>query len=98
MTVPEKTIACATVLPCRGECCFKNKPIEHVVCTRFLKHDHQFASWKKGFPQDWMQDEWRNVLYVLHKYLTCERRYVTTLNYHVPLLLYFEAKLEMNFS
>ena len=44
-----------------------------------------------------MQDEWRNVLYVLHKYLTCEGRYVNTLNYHIRLLLNFEAELEMNF-
>ena len=35
--------------------------------------------------------------YVLQEYLTCEGRYVITLNYHVHLLLHFEARLEMNF-
>ena len=35
--------------------------------------------------------------YVLQEYLTCEGRYVITLNYHVCLLLYFEVGLEMNF-
>ena len=40
MTVSEKTIAHATGLPCHGECWFKNKPIEHVACTRFLKEEH----------------------------------------------------------
>ena len=44
-----------------------------------------------------MQDEWRNVLYVLQKYLTSKGRYVTTLNYHIRLLLHFEAEPEMNF-
>ena len=44
-----------------------------------------------------MQVEWYNVLYVLQKYLTCEGRYVTTLNYHIRQLLHFEAELEMNF-
>ena len=44
-----------------------------------------------------MQDEWRNVLYVLEKHLTCEVRYVTTLNYHIHLILHFKAELEMNF-
>ena len=67
------------------------------MCTKFLKEEHQFVNWKKGFPQDWMQDEWRNMLYVLQKYLTCEGRYVTTPNYHIFLLLHFEAELEMNF-
>ena len=38
------------------------------------------------------------MLYVLHKYLTCEGRYVTTLNYHIHLLVHFEAELEINFS
>ena len=65
MTLIEKKIARAIGLPCRGERWFKNKPMEHAVCTKFLKHEHQSASWKKGFPQDWMQDEWCNVLYVL---------------------------------
>ena len=65
MTVSEKTVAHATGLPCHGECWFKNKPIECVVCTRFLKEEHQPANWNKVFPRDWMQDEWRNVLYVL---------------------------------
>jgi hypothetical protein len=97
MTVSEKTVSRASGLPCRGERWFKNKPIERAVCTRFLKEEHQTANWKKGFPRDWMQDEWRNVLYVLQKYLTCEGRYVITLNYHVRLLLHFEAELEMNF-
>ena len=67
------------------------------MCTRFLKQEHQFANWKKGFPRDWMQDEWHNVLYVLQKYLTCKGRYVTTLNYHIHLLMHFEAELEINF-
>ena len=44
-----------------------------------------------------MQDEWHNVIYVLHRYLTCEGRYVTTLNHHVRLLLPFETELEINF-
>ena len=44
-----------------------------------------------------MQAEWRNVIYVLQKYLTYEGRYVTTLNYHIHQLLHFEAELEMNF-
>ena len=38
-----------------------------------------------------------NMLYVLQKYLTYEGRYVNTLNYHIRLLLHFEAELEMNF-
>ena len=44
-----------------------------------------------------MHVEWRNMLYVLQKYLTYKGRYATTLNYHILLLLHFEAKLEMNF-
>ena len=44
-----------------------------------------------------MQDEWRNVLYVLQKYFACEERYAITLNYHICLLVHFEAKLEINF-
>ena len=66
----EKTISHATGLPRQGEHWFKNKPIEPTVCTGFLKEEHQSANWKKGFPRDWMQAEWRNVLYVLQKYLT----------------------------
>ena len=44
-----------------------------------------------------MKDEWRNVLYVLQKHLTCEGKYAITLNYHVFLLLHFKDELEMNF-
>ena len=97
MEVYEKTVACTTGLPYHGERWFKSKPIEYGVCSRFLKEEHQFANWKKGFPQYWMHDEWCNALYVLQKYFTYKGRYVTTLNYHVHLLLHFEAELEMNF-
>ena len=44
-----------------------------------------------------MQDEWCNILYVFYNYLTCEGRYVTTLNYHVHPCFHFEAELELNF-
>ena len=97
MAILEKTFAHATGLPRQGEHWFKNKPIESKMCTRFLKEEHQSANWKKVFPRDWMEGEWRNVLYVLQKYLTYEGRYVTTLNYHIHLLLHFEVELEMNF-
>ena len=40
MAVSEKTVAHATALPCHGENLFTNKPIERVVCTRFLKEEH----------------------------------------------------------
>ena len=41
MVVFEKTVSRATSLHYHGERWFKNKPIERVVCTRFLKEDHQ---------------------------------------------------------
>lgn len=42
-------------------------------------------------------DEWQVTLAVLQKYLTCERRYDFTYQYHIRILLHFESKALINF-
>ena len=46
---------------------------------------------------NYIKDEWQKILIVLQKYITREERYAATFQYHIRLLLHFEANMTLNF-
>ena len=52
---------------------------------------------KKGLLQSAMLRKWRELLYILHKFLTYEGRYTLSFVYHIRLLLHFESRKLINF-
>ena len=51
----------------------------------------------KGFPWNFLQEEWKHLLFILQKLVTGEGRYNLTFQYHVRLLLHFEFGMTLNF-
>lgn len=52
---------------------------------------------KNGLHQNAMIIKWRDLMYVLQKFLTCEGYYSLTFLYHIRLLLHFESSKLINF-
>ena len=51
----------------------------------------------KGFPRNFLQEEWQHLLFILQQFVTGEGRYNLTFQYHVRLLLHFESGMTLNF-
>ena len=62
-----------------------------------LKPEYHVVTLHKGFPQNFLREEWQSVLFVLQKYVIGEGRYTVTLQCHIRLLLLFESRMLLNF-
>lgn len=51
---------------------------------------------RKGIPSSALKSKWRNFLFVLQKFLTCEGRFGCMFFYHIRLLMNFLEEHQMN--
>lgn len=84
--VTEKSIAQATDLSIEGEKWFKRTSLRPSDFNYLLVSDHKNPDWRKGIPRVWIKKEFRDLLYLIQKYITCERRFALTFLYHLRLL------------
>jgi hypothetical protein len=48
-------------------------------------------NWKKGIPMTALKKKWKDILFILQKYITCKGRYGLELLYHLWLLIHFKG-------
>ena len=72
--VDERSVALATSLPLTGERWFKYERMEITEWRQMIKNPCQDVSFRTGVPRKYFKKEWRPVLDVIHRYVTCEGR------------------------
>ena len=95
--VIESLVAEATVLPNMGERWFKNRGIIGEEWKAFLKKPGMDTSiFKKGIPSTTLKGKWREMLFIIQKFITCEGRFGCMFFYHARVLMNFLEDKEIN--
>ena len=65
----------------------------------FLIPGHDTLDWSKGIHVNSLKEEWRHVLSIIQRYVTCEGRFATIYRYHLRFLLHitWTSKLSLPF-
>ena len=71
--ISKQSIAEATGLSTEGEKWFKRLPFQ-VDLKLFLRLGYEKIDWSQGIPRYCLKEEWRQVLSIIQKYVTCEGR------------------------
>jgi len=96
--VTESFITEAIELPRHGERWFKNKEFHSKSWKVILKNPGMDVSvFRKGIPISALKSKWRNMLLILHKFITCEGRFGCMYVYHIFLFMNFLENGEINF-
>jgi hypothetical protein len=85
----EAFIAQATRFPQSKERWFQNQKVKRELWKEFLKDHVKVENWNKGMPTLVFKKKWRDILFILQKYVTCEGRYGLVFYYHLRLLMHF---------
>ena len=93
--INEATIAEATSITLEGERWFK-KHLFEVDLNMFLLPGFKKLDWGKGIHLNNVKPEWRDVLNIIRRYITCEGRFATVFKYHLRLLLHFNRESRIN--
>ena len=93
--VNEATIAEATGISLEGERWFK-KHLFEVDLSMFLLHGYEKLYWSKGSHLNNIKQEWRDMLNVVQRYITCEGRFATVFKYHLRFLLHLNGESRLN--
>jgi hypothetical protein len=92
ITVTEETLASITGLENKGENWFKAQRLKGKGWTTFMDKMQQDLDWGKGVPRTWLSNPWRDVVFFIQKYLTCEGRYSLIFLYHILMLQHIKDK------
>lgn len=95
--VTEESISHAIGLPIVGKKYFKKGKLKRKLWCQFVVNLEKKVDWKNDLQWNTMIGKWKDLLYVLQKFLTCEGLYSLTLLYHIRLLLHFESRKLINF-
>ena len=87
--VNEHSVALATGLSLTGERWFKYKQMEVTEWRQMLKNPCQDVSFRTGVSRKYFKKEWRSVLDIIHRYVTCEGRLSSAYFYHLRLMTVF---------
>jgi hypothetical protein len=83
-------------LPQTGEKWFKNKSIDLRAWTPFLIRNRQKPNWVAGVPRVWLKDPWKDLAFLIQKYITCEGRFSLIFLYHIRILLHLKGEKLLN--
>ena len=86
LQVTKDSIAEATGLSIDGEKWFKRTALKPSDFNYLLVSDHKNPDWRKGTPRVWVKQEFKDLLYLIQKYITCEGRFALIFIYHLRLL------------
>ena len=62
----------------------------------FLHPGYEKAEWSLGIPRDCLKEEWKQVLAIIQKYVTCKGRFATIYKYHMRFLLHVAGVSKLN--
>ena len=94
--VTEAFISEATGLPMAGERWYKKKTMRIGDFTTFLKPQYSMVDWRCGIPANWLKEDWRKVLRIVQKFVTCEGRFSITHLYQMRLLTHISGDDPLN--
>ena len=57
---------------------------------------YEKLNWSKGIHLNNVKQEWRDVLNVAQRYITCEGRFATVFRYHLRFLLHLNRESRLN--
>ena len=90
-------IAEAIRLPSFGEILFKNIGIEGDEWKFFFRNPSMdITILKRGIPSTTLKSQWRKLLLVIQKFITCEGRFGSMSFYHIHLIVHFLKGNEIN--
>jgi hypothetical protein len=69
-----------------------------VELNHFLLEQHKDLDWRTGIPRMWLQEEWREVLDTVQRYITCEGRYNKVYLYQMRFLCHIVGLKTMNLA
>ena len=87
--VDERSVALATGFPLIGERWFKYKQMDITEWRQLLKNPCQDVSFQTGVARKYFKKEWRPVLDLIHRYVTCEGHLSSAYVYHLRLMAVF---------
>jgi len=70
-------------------------PIDLV--NHFLVPEHKNPNWSQGIPHKWLKEEWKIVLEVVQRYITCEGMFSVVIHYHISLLMHLNGDTPLCF-
>ena len=85
----ERSVALATGLPLVGERWFKYQRMDITEWRKLLKNPCQEVSFRTGVARRYFKKEWRLVLDLIHRYVTCEGHLSSAYVYHLRLMSLF---------
>ena len=87
----------ATRFPRIRESWFKNRKIEEKECKFFLQNPGMdIYVLKKGIPITTLNNKWRNLIFIIKNFLTCECSFGNMFFYHARLMMNFLEGNEIN--
>ena len=87
--VDERSVVLATGLSLAGERWFKYKQMDITEWMQLLNNPCQDVSFRTGVSCKYFKKEWRPVLDLIHRYMTCEGRLSLAYVYHLRLMSIF---------
>ena len=93
--ISEQSIAEATGLSTEGEKWFKRLPFQ-VDLKIFLRPGYENTDWSQGIPRNCLKEEWKQVLAIIQRYVTCEGRFETIYKYHMRFFLHVAGVSKLN--
>ena len=96
----EDSIAKVTSLLTDDKKWFKRTALKPSDFNHLLVSDHQDPDWRKGIPHIWVKQEFRDLIYLIQKYISCEGRFSLVFLYHLQLLAHLvkDDRLSLPFN
>lgn len=93
----DNLISKVTGLPQIGYEWFKNKPMEERLWAPFLLRNRQNdLNWPAGVSRLWLKDPWKDIAFLIQKFITCEGRFIFIFLYHIKLLAHLSEEKPLN--
>jgi hypothetical protein len=91
LQVTKFTISLAFDLVNEGERWLKKGKWDEKLLNQFLKPEYTNSDWSRGIPSKWLQYQWRNVMGIVQRYVTCEGRFSLVNKFHMGFLLHISG-------
>jgi hypothetical protein len=53
-------------------------------------------NWTSGVPRIWLKDPWKDLAFLIQKFITCEGRFSLIFLYHIKLLMHLKGEKPLN--
>jgi hypothetical protein len=79
----ENSLAQMLNLPQTWEKWFKNRAFDAIAWDSLLSKNRQNPNWVAGVPRTWFKEPWRELIFFIQKYITCEGHFSLVYIYHI---------------